>query len=176
MFGAGGKTTALGPFRVLTEPAPFFRCWAEVDSEPDALYETVYHECTTDDYVFIAGDQSSGIVVLTHELVSTRALNRFGFHSLYGSLLATDDTPEGAEEHVTSWRCLTRNVKGGRALQAILCVRRYRKLDDLYDAVLRTGTLGDPDVGLISTLTLQGTSWKNVLAVTERYLQRVVEP
>jgi serine protease Do len=174
MFAGEGRTAELGPYRAPTQPAPFFHCWGNARRPPDLKYQTVTHSCSTDDYLFIAGDQESGVIDLTHELITTTSLNRARFGALYSNVFRTDNTPGGVEEHVTSWRCKTRNVRNATTpLRAALCVRRYRKLDGLYDAVLQTAVLGRGDSGLVSTLTLSGVSYENVESLTTRYLERI---
>lgn len=174
MFADRSPTVELGRYEVVTEPAPFFRCWGDSMREPLSPYETVNHYCSTDDVVFIAGDQSSGVVEIEHELIRTSSLNRWRFHSLYTAVFARDNTPAGVEEHVTSWRCTTRNVRNGTTpLRAVLCARAYRKLEGLYDAVLKVAVLGRKDSGLVSTLTLSGATWDNVTRLAGRYLERL---
>ena len=181
MFVGETKTVDLGPFRVVTEPAPYFRCWADATRRQELTYEKVRHRCSTDDQLFIAGDQSSGVVGLEHELISTRTLNPIRFFSLYTSTFASDNTPSGEEEHVTSWRCATRNVRHAGAaerpgevrMRAVLCLRRYRTLGALYDGVLKVAVLGRRDVGVVSTLTLTGVTFENVDRLTRRYLEGI---
>ncbi len=175
MFAGTPKTVELGPYRVATEPAPFFRCWGDAQRGKELPYESVDHQCYTDDYLFIAGDQQAGVVSLSHQLISTRTLNAPRFFSLYTGIFQRDNTPSGQEEHVTSWRCGTRNVRNASStpLRAVLCVRRYRKLGELYDAVLKVAVLGRRDTGLVSTLTLSGVSFENVDRLTNRYLEQV---
>jgi len=174
MFSANVKTIALGPYRVLTEPAPFFRCWADASRRKDLPYESVTHRCSTDDYVFIAGDQSSGVVTVEHQLISTTNLNPLRFFSAYTSYFKRDNTPSGEEEHVTSWRCGTRNVRNGDTpMRAVLCLRRYRKLGELYDATLKVAVLGRGNVGLVSTLSMSGVTYDNVERLSRRYLEHV---
>lgn len=174
MFAGRTKTVELGRYRVVTEPAPFFRCWGDARRGKEQPYESVDHACSTDDYVFIAGDQMSGMVEVSHELVATRSLNPSRFFALYSSILQRDNTPGGDEEHVTSWRCSTRNVRNATTpLRAVLCLRRYRKVGELYDAVLKVAVLGHRDSGLVSTLTLSGVSFENVDRLSSRYLERI---
>jgi hypothetical protein len=174
MFTGDVKTIALGPFHVPTEPAPFFRCWADASRRKELPYESVTHRCSTDDYVFIAGDQSSGVITLEHQLISTTKLNPLRFFSLYTTIFERDNTPSGEEEHVTSWKCGTRNVRNGDTpMRAVLCLRRYRKLGELYDAVLKVAVLGHGNVGLVSTLTLSGVTFDNVQKLSRRYLEHI---
>jgi hypothetical protein len=174
MFAREGKTVELGPYRAPTEPATFFRCWGDARRQPNLRYQKVTHSCSTDDYVYIAGDQETGLVELTHELIMTTSLNRFRFGALYTSIFGADNTPAGTVEHVTNWQCKTRNVRNETTpLRAALCVRRYRKFDGLYDAVLQTAVLGRRDSGLVSTLRLSGVSYENIAVLTKRYLERI---
>jgi serine protease Do len=174
MFAGKTKVVELGPYRLITEPAPFFRCWADATRRQELPYEKVRHHCSTDDYLFIAGDQSTGVVDLEHEMISTRKLNPSQFFSLYTSVFANDNTPGGQEEHVTSWRCGTRNVRNASLpMRAVLCLRRYRKLGELYDGVLKVAVLGRGDSGLVSTLTMSGVTFENVDRLARRYLERI---
>lgn len=174
MFAGNVKTVALGPFHVPTEPAPYFRCWADASRRKEMPYESVTHRCSTDDYVFIAGDQSSGVISLDHQLISTKTLNATRFYSLYTTIFHRDNTPSGEEEQVTSWRCTTENVRNADTpMRAVLCLRRYRKLGTLYDAVLKVAVLGHKDVGLVSTLSLSGVTFENVQRLSQRYLEHI---
>jgi serine protease Do len=174
MFAGEAKMVELGPYRLITEPAPFFRCWADATRRQELPYEKVRHHCSTDDYLFIAGDQSTGVVDLEHEMISTRKLNSSQFFSLYTNVFTNDNTPGGQEEHVTSWRCGTRNVRNASLpMRAVLCLRRYRKLGELYDGVLKVAVLGRDDSGLVSTLTMSGVTFENVDRLARRYLERV---
>jgi hypothetical protein len=174
LLTASSKTVDLGPYRVVTEPAAFFRCWGDVPREADRPYERAVHSCSTDDEVYVAEDQQSGVVELTHELITTGALNPLRFFALYTSLYQRDNTPSGREEHVTSWRCGTRNVRTETTpLRATLCLRAYRKLAGLYDGVVKVAVLGHRDSGLVSTLTLSGVTFQNIQRLTARYLGQI---
>ncbi|MEP7002213.1 MAG: serine protease, partial [bacterium] len=125
MFDAHTKTIALGPFRVVTQPAPFFRCWGDSKRERDLPYEKVRHSCATDDDIYLDEDQTSGSVSISHNLISTRTLNASRFFAVYTKLFGTDNAPSGAEEYVTNWKCKTRNVRSdSTTMRASLCLRR----------------------------------------------------
>jgi serine protease Do len=174
LFTDRSKTVDLARYRVVTEPAPFFRCWGDATRSKELAYERANHRCSTDDYVFIASEQQSGIVSLTHELVTTASLGASRFFALYTDIFQNDNTPGGDEEHVTSWRCKTSNVRNAAApMRVVLCLRRYHKLGELYDSVLKVAVLGRQDSGLVSTLTLSGVSFENVARLTSRYLDRI---
>ncbi len=178
LFEDEPKTVTFGPFRVVTEPAPVFRCWGgaerndERDGEPS--YHEVWHRCGTDDEVFISEDQTSGTVELSHVALTSNRLNAARFGALYSEWFGSDDTPDGDEKYVTEWRCETRNVAARHAaVRAVLCLRGLIKVPGLYDAQLKVAVLGRSNAGLISTLTLSGASWTNIDRIADRFLERV---
>lgn len=178
LFDAVPKMVDFGPFRVVTEPAPVFRCWGgseRSDERDDApMYTEVWHRCGTDDEVFLAGDHSAGMVELVHVAMTSTRLNAAQFGALYSRRFAIDDTPGGDEKHVTKWKCRTRNVAAATTpVRAVLCLRGLRKLPGLYDATLKVAVLGRSNAGLVSTLTLSGASWENIDRIADRFLERV---
>ena len=174
LFVGPAKTVDLGPFRVPTEPAPFFRCWGGEPSARDLPYEDAVHRCSTDDEMYVARDQESGIVEMTHELISNTSLATARFYALYSGIFRRDNTPSGDENEVTSWRCGTRNLSNGTlALRTVLCLRAYRRLAGLYDGVVKVAALGRRREGLVSTLTVSGASFENIQDVAERFLRGI---
>jgi hypothetical protein len=178
LFEDEPKLVDFGPFRVITDPAPVFRCWGGAersdDRDDEPMYHEIWHRCGTDDDVYIAEDQSSGVVELVHVAITSARLNAAQFGSLYSTRFGFDDTPDGDEKHVTVWKCTTRNVAAAQTpVRAVLCLRGLKKIPGLYDGVLKVAVLGRSNAGLISTLTLSGASWENIERLTTRYLERV---
>lgn len=178
LFEGEPKRANVGPFRVVTEPAPIFRCWGGAErsdeAEAEPMYHEVWHRCGTDDDVFIADDQRAGVVELVHVALTSARLNPAQFGTLFTSRFSADDTPGGDERHVTAWRCTTRNVAApATPVRAVLCLRGLKKLPGLYDAVLKVAVLGRSNAGLSSTLTLSGAGWENIDRLATRYLELV---
>ena len=172
LFADSVPTVALGAYRVPTQPAAFFRCWADADRDEDASFEAVEHLCSTDDFIYITRDHSSGLVEFDHRLITSDKLNRYQFAALYTAQYRSEDVKlVGGEDEVTGFRCRTEDVANGElTFKTAFCVRRYRKFAGLYDAVLRAAALGRSGTGLVTTLTLSGVSFENALLLTRRYL------
>lgn len=175
MFAASKPSVILGPYELPSKPAPFFRCWADAFRRKELPYVVVTHDCSTDDYLFVSTQQSSGIMRFFHQLLSTDELDPLRFYSLYSAhLQAGKAGMSGNEEEVTPFRCYTRNVKNQTGkVRAALCARQYVKLPGLYDAVLKAATLGSRNAGLVSTLSLSGVDYDNVQALSRRYLENI---
>jgi hypothetical protein len=175
MFSAPKPSVLLGPYELPSRPAPFFRCWADALRRKELPYVAVTHDCSTDDYLFVSTQQSSGIVRFFHQLLSTDELDPLRFYSLYSAHLQGGRAGmAGNEEEVTRFRCYTRNVKNQTGkVRAALCARQYVKLPGLYDAVLKAATLGSRNAGVVSTLTLSGIDYNNVQTLSRRYLENI---
>ncbi|MGZ8532567.1 MAG: S1 family peptidase [Candidatus Binatia bacterium] len=175
MFDAKTPRVALAPYDLPTKPTEFFRCWADAFRRKELPYVSVTHDCSTDDYIFVSSEQSSGIVRFYHQLLSTSELNPARFFTLYSAQLQGGNAAMfGNEEEVTSFRCQTRNVATANGkLKGVLCARQYIKLPALYDAVFRVATLGSRNTGLVSTLSLSGVSFDNVQALSRRYMESI---
>jgi S1-C subfamily serine protease len=175
LFLAKTPSVTLGPYSLPTKPTDFFRCWADALRRKELPYVAVSHDCSTDDYLFVSSEQSSGIVRFYHQLLSTDELNPAQFFTLYsGQFQAGNTAVFGNEEEVTRFRCQTRNVRTQTGkLKAVLCARQYVKLPGLYDAAFRVATLGARNVGLVTTLSLSGASFENVQTLTRRYIENI---
>ena len=175
MFDAKTPRVVLAPYDLPTKPTEFFRCWADALRRKELPYVSVTHDCSTDDYIFVSSEQSSGIVRFYHQLLSTNELNPVRFFTLYsGQFQGGNAAMFGNEEEVTPFRCQTRNVATAHGkLKGVLCARQYVKLPALYDAVFRVATLGSRNAGLVSTLSLSGVSFDNVQALSRRYMENI---
>jgi serine protease Do len=172
MFDTNTTRIDFGPFRVPTSPTPLFRCWGDASNDANDPYETVTHRCVTDDDIFLSEDQSTGLVTIRHELVSSTKLNRMRLFSQYSAIFGYDLAPGGDEEFVTNWKCTSDNVRTDAkvTMRAVMCLRRYRTLGELYDGTLKLAVLGAGTVGLVSTLNVTGATFENITRVAERYI------
>ncbi len=163
----------LGGFDLPTRPAPYFNCWADANREDNLRYETVDHQCATDDYIFVTDELVSGQLWFYHRLLETEELNRFQFAELYtDDFEATYHGMAGSGSEVTPFRCETGAVgEGGITLKTVLCVRRYRRLEGLYDLVFKGAVVGKPHLGLETALLASGVSFENAEALVRWYLE-----
>jgi hypothetical protein len=175
MFGANTPRVALGPYELPSKPAEFFRCWADALRRKELPYVSVSHDCSTDDYIFVSSEQSSGIVQFHHQLLSTAELNPLRFYTLFaGQFQAGNAAIFGTEEEVTRFSCQTHNVAVATGkLKGVLCARQYLKLPGLYDAIFKAATLGARNAGLVTVLSLSGVSYDNVQTITRRYMENI---
>jgi hypothetical protein len=172
LLADSGETTVLGHYRLPTNPASFFNCWADANRGDDSPYEMVDHQCSTDDYVFISGEHYSGTVEFEHRLLTSTELNQFRFFSLFSDQFRTAGfLGEEDDEDVTPYRCESRPVRqNGLTMKVLFCVRRYKKMAGLYDAIVKAAVLREHNAGLLTRLSLSGVSFENAELMARRYL------
>lgn len=174
MFEEDVPSVEIGRFRVATQPSPIFRCWGNADRDPESLVETLDHFCGTESEIYVDDDHSAEIISLHHQVLRSTGLSARRFTSHVQEVFAMDETPPGDEEHVTPWSCTVRNVEWqGNVVRVAYCVRRHRKLGELYDSVVRAALLGDGSTALISTLSLSGVSARNSEWLSTRWLELI---
>jgi hypothetical protein len=170
-----GTRIRLGDYMLPGKLAPFFKCWGDADQRETLRYKAINHRCSTDDYLFISGSQRSGIIIIYHRLLTTDELNPIAFYNLY-TLLFTQNSNYlfGTEDDLTSFECETDIVDNdGLLLKAAFCVRRYKKLEGLYDMVFKAAALGRGDTGLETTLILSGVSFEKAVDMAKGYLEAI---
>lgn len=165
-------TVEIEGYRVPTRPADFFNCWGDVVSSPEDPYEMRTHECSTDDYIYISPDHSSGTFRLEHTVLGSEDLNIYRFFTLYSTEFQSSGRYlNGRESDVTEFRCETRNLqRGPLRLRSSFCARGYLKYGDLYDVVFRLAALGDRRRGLVSAVTMTGIGFENAQRFLKLYL------
>ncbi len=174
MFQEDVPSVEIGRFRVATQPSPIFRCWGNADRNPESLVETLDHYCGTESEIFVDDNQSAEIISLHHQVLRSTGLSARRFTSHVQDVFSIDETPPGDEEHVTPWTCTVRNVEWqGNVVRVAYCVRRHRKLGELYDSVVKAALLGDGQTALISTLSLSGVSARNSEWLSARWLELI---
>lgn len=175
MFTGDVPHTTLGGVELPTRAARFFNCWADSDREPGRPWSGVDHFCTSDDIVFLSEDLWAGVLEFSHTLLTSDELSSPRFFSMYQSQFEHDvEDLGGSDEDLSPYRCQTRNVtQGGAAWRTVYCLRAYRRLPGLYDALFKAAQLGRGNVGVMTRLTLSGVTAPSAERTVRRYFARI---
>ena len=175
MFVGDVPSTTLGGVELPTRAAPFFNCWADADRDPDTPYESVQHLCTTDDEVYLSEDLWAGVLEFGHTYYASTTLDPIRFYALYQDEFAGDvQWLGGSDEDLTDFRCRTRNVRqGGATWRTVYCLRAYKRLPGLYDAIFKAAQLGRGNVGVMTRLSLSGVTAASAERTARRYFARI---
>ena len=170
-----GQTVRIGDYRLPGQLSPFFKCWGDSSHPEKSPYHTVDHRCSTDDYIYISGEHSSGIMSFSHRSITNEGMNNFRFNNLYSELFkAPRHYMAGNEEEVTKFECKSGTVKRGEiTFKTAFCARGYRKLKGLYDVVFKAAVLSSENSGLETELDISGVSFEKAVGLTEEYLEMI---
>ncbi len=165
----------LGDYRLPGKIAPFFSCWGSSTRRREYPYEIVTHECSTEDEIFLDGAHAAGSIDFTHSYIHSTELNPLRFFSLYEATFGDDySLSDSSTDQVSRYVCTSDFVGNEESnFKVAFCVRGYRNLRGLYDAVLKVASLNSNDDGVQSTLVLAGVSYENADRFARRYLESI---
>ncbi len=172
IMGAPFTTSQLGQYQVPSRLAGFMKCWGDSQQSPENRFDQAQQECSSEDDLYASRTLTTGIVHFQHQWLAGKQLNRFRFYNLYQAQFnANYPGLHAAQEDVTKFTCHTDFIKSnGVSFKAALCLRAYKQLPGLYDAVLKAATLNENYRGVQTTLVLAGVSADNATRFTKRYL------
>lgn len=165
-------TTGLEGHRVPGKIAPFFKCWSNSVRKKENPYEVIYQTCRTEDDIYLSGTLESGSIQYSHQLVRTSDLNRFRFASLQEKMFENQDWFRGEKADLTPFRCSTDFVDlSGTTFKGVVCLRAYKKLPGLFDAVVRAASIASDNEAIQTRLILLGVSAPNAARFVRAYLE-----
>jgi hypothetical protein len=170
-----GQTVRIDHYRLPSQLSPFFKCWGDSSHHENSPYQSVDHRCSTDDYIYISGEHSSGIMRFSHRSITSDEMNKFRFNHLYSESFKTSGHyMAGNEEEVTKFECRSGAVKRGEIIfKTAFCARGYRKLRGLYDVVFKAAVLSSENSGLETELDISGVSFEKAVVLTKGYLEMI---
>ncbi|MBT9612775.1 MAG: trypsin-like peptidase domain-containing protein [Burkholderiales bacterium] len=172
IMNAPFMTSQLGQYQVPGRLAGFMKCWGDSQQLPENRFDQALQACSSEDDLYVSRTQTTGIVHFQHQWLAGKQLNRFRFFNLYQAQFnANYPGLRATQEDVTKFSCHTDFVKtNGVSFKTALCLRAYKRLPGLFDAVLKAATLNENHRGVQTTLVLAGVSAENATRFTKRYL------
>jgi serine protease Do len=169
------QTIRIGGYKLPSQLSTFFKCWGDSKHPEDLSYHTVEHRCSTDDYIYISGEHSSGIIRFSHRHIMNDGMNSFRFSNLYSELFQNKGYyMPGKEEEVTRFECKSGTLRHGEIVfKTAFCTRGYKKLRGLYDVVFKAAVLGPDHSGLETELEISGVGFEKAVDVAKGYLEMI---
>jgi serine protease Do len=170
-----GQTVRIGDYRLPGQLSSCFKCWGDSEYPEQFPYHIVNHSCSTDDYMYISDEHSSGIIRFSHRYITSDGMNNFRFNNLYSNFFKNSQRyMAGNEEEVTRFECKSGTLRRGEiTFKTAFCARGYRKLRGLYDVVFKAAVLSSDRSGLETELEISGVSFEKAVALTKRYLEMI---
>jgi len=165
----------LGEFAVPAKAGDFMQCGAGTEREPNRPYTVDTYYCYTFSSLYIDRRLQTGMVSFRHSILRGSGLGALRFAHLQESRFGAGRFKETYDrKHHTRFACEDEIValEGARA-KMVMCVRRYKRFEGLYDVTVRLATLGDPAIALQSDLEMEGVSFEAATKFSKRYVEAI---
>lgn len=167
----GWKEATHPRYRVPVPPDEFMRCWGSSDLSRSGGMDMERSDCVMDTRIF-AGDFSTGAVAVRHESYDGSRLGALRFASRHAQSFRNESFTRLRAEHQTQPQCHEDFVdRKGLALRAVVCLRAYKKLPQLYDLSVLVATLDQPTSAVQGRFDAQGVSFANAQRLARHYLE-----
>lgn len=168
-------TATVGSYTVPSQLNPGLKCWSKSETRPAEKYSYLHHSCSDENEIFVNQELSVGAPSLHYMNLSSAEANQFQFASLVEDTLGSYRRMEsGVEDDFTKFRCISKFIRGnGTDVRAQVCLRRYRRLEGLYDLVLVTNSLDSADSALIGYFSGHALSFENAQKLARALLNGI---
>ncbi len=175
LLASGMETVNLGPYLLPGKIMPYLKCWGDTDRSPDKLYDHLSYFCSSGDELYVSSSHRIRFLNFSHDYLASEKLVQQRFYNLYQRYFADDDVHFTADkEDVTKFSCQSGFVAhAGLTMRTVVCMRAYKKLPGLYDAVLKVATLDKDRRGVLSTVELGGVSYDNAMLFLRKYVEGI---
>jgi hypothetical protein len=167
----GWKTATHPRYRVPVPVDLFMRCWGTSAPSRSGGIDMERSDCVMDTRIFV-GDYTTGAISVRHESYDGTKLGTLRFASRYSVSFRNERFTRLRAEHQTKPQCHEDYVdRNGLALRAVVCLRAYKKLPELYDLSVLVATLDQPRAGVQGRFDAQGLTFANAQKLARHYLE-----
>jgi len=165
----------IGEFEMPAKVGEFMQCGAGTERDPNRPYTVDNYRCFTFSALYIDDRLNTGTVTFRHSILRAKELGALRFAYLQESRLGAARYGEAYDrKHHTRWSCQDEIVAlQGTPAKTVMCVRRYKRFEGLYDVALRIATLGDTALALHSALEMEGVSFEGAMDFSKRYIEAI---
>ncbi len=166
----GWKPATHPRYQVPVPPDVFMRCWGSSEPSRTGGLDFERSDCAMDTRIFV-GDFITGTISLRHESYDGSKLGALRFAARYSQSFRNEAFTRLSAQHQTKPRCNEDFIdRDGLALRAVVCVRAYKKLPQLYDVSVLVATLDQNEGGVQGRFDAQGVSFANAQRLAHHYL------
>jgi serine protease Do len=166
----GWKAQTHARYQVPVPPDEFMRCWGSSEASRTGGMDLERSDCVMDTRIF-AGDFSTGAISVRHESYDGTKLGAMRFAARHSASFRNESFVRLRAELQTRPECQERFIdRQGLVLRAVVCLRAYKKLPQLYDLSILVATLDQATAGVQGRFDAQGVSFANAQRLTRHYL------
>lgn len=167
----GWKPQTHPRYRVPVPPDEFMRCWGGSEVSRTGGMDLERSDCVMDTHIF-AGEFNIGAISVRHESYDGSKIGAMRFAARHAQSFRNESFTRLRAEQQTKPQCQEDFVdRQGLVLRAVVCLRAYKKLPQLYDLSVLVATLDQPAGGVQGRFDVQGLSFANAQRLTRHYLE-----
>ena len=166
----GWKLATHARYKVPVPTDLFMRCWGSSEPSRTGGLDLERSDCMMDTRIFV-GDYTTGAISLRHESYEGGKLGAMRFAARYAASFRNKAFTRLRGEHQTKPQCHEDFIdRAGLPLRAVVCLRAYKKLPQLYDVSVLVATLDQATAGVQGRFDAQGLSFANAQKLAGHYL------
>jgi len=171
-FISQGWKSATHPRYLVPVPTDqFMRCWGSSEPSRTGGLDFERSDCVMDTRIFV-GDYNTGAISVRHESYDGSKLGPLRFAARYSASFRNEGFTRLRPEHQTKPQCHEDYVdRNGLPLRAVVCLRAYKKLPQLYDVSVLVATLDNKISGVQGRFDAQGLSFANAQRLARHYIE-----
>jgi len=167
----GWKSATHPRYHVPVPSDEFMRCWGSSDPSRTGGLDVERSNCVMDTRIFV-GDYNTGAISVRHESYDGAKLGTLRFAARHAQAFRNEDFTRLRSEYQTKPQCHEDFIdRGGLPLRAVVCLRAYKKLPELYDVSVLVATLDQTQAGVQGRFDAQGLSFANAQKLAKHYLE-----
>jgi hypothetical protein len=167
----GWKPATHPKYSVPVPPDVFMRCWGSSEPSRSGGLDIERSDCVMDTRIFV-GEFNTGALALRHESYDGTKLGTLRFAARHSQSFRNESFGRLGPQHQTKPQCHEDYVdRGDLPLRAVVCLRAYKKLPQLYDVSVLVATLDQTQAGVQGRFDAQGVSFANALRLSKHYLE-----
>jgi serine protease Do len=166
----GWKPQTHPRYRVPVPADEFMRCWGGSEVSRTGGLDLERSDCVMDTHIF-AGEFNTGAISVRHESYDGSKLGPLRFAARHAQSFRNESFTRLRAEQQTKPQCQEDFVdRAGLVLRAVVCLRAYKKLPQLYDLSVLVATLDQPSSGVQGRFDAQGVSFASAQRLARHYL------
>ena len=166
----GWKTATHPRYKVPVPSDQFMRCWGSSEPSRTGGLDLERSDCVMDTRIYV-GDYTTGAISLRYESYDGTKLGTLRFAARYSASFRNESFVRLRAGHQTKPQCNEAFVdRDGLPLRAVVCLRAYKKLPQLYDVSVLVATLDQTQAGVQGRFDAQGLSFDNAQKLARHYI------
>jgi len=166
----GWKSATHPRYKVPVPPDRFMRCWGASHQSRTGGLDYEDSQCVMDTRIFV-GQYTTGSISLRHQSYDGSKLGTMRFAARHAASFRNENFRRLTGEHMTKPQCHESFITHDKLpMRAVVCMRAYKKLPQLYDVAVLVATLDQNQAGVQGRFDAQGVSFANAMKLTQHYL------